>query len=104
MTTNAIEKDKLRSSLAMTIVLISFSMLFATLFLGYALYRSSATTWPPMGLERISLTIPLISTALLILSSFTLNRAREAFDLDKKTNFKSFFLVTLILAIGFFGA
>ncbi len=66
-----------RSSIAMTVVLISFSMLFATLFLGYALYRSSSTVWPPMGLAQVPLKLPLISTSFILISSFTFWRARS---------------------------
>jgi len=40
---NKVEEVKFTSSLAMTVALVSWSMLFATLFLGYAVYRFSAS-------------------------------------------------------------
>jgi cytochrome c oxidase subunit III len=54
----------------MMIVLLSGTMLFATLFMGYAIYRTSATVWPPLGIPKISLVIPFISTLVIALSSW----------------------------------
>ena len=41
------ERD--RADLAMTVVLVSFTMLFASLFLMYMVYRVTNSVWPPMG-------------------------------------------------------
>lgn len=60
----------LQSNLAMTVTITGFSMFFATLMMGYAIYRSSSTFWPPMGFSKVSLTIPSISTFLILLSSW----------------------------------
>ncbi len=57
------------SGLAMTIVLISFSMLFATMFMGYFLFRINAPVWPPLGMEKIGLFWPNLSTVSIIASS-----------------------------------
>ncbi len=59
------------SAIAMTVVLISLSMLFATLFLSYALYRSSVETWPPADLASINLTLPTLNSVLIAASSAT---------------------------------
>src|SRR6056300_1008638 len=57
------------SGLAMTIVLISFSMLFATMFMGYFLFRVNAPVWPPLGMEKINVFWPTISTVTILISS-----------------------------------
>ena len=35
------------SSVAMIVTLISFAMLFATLMMGFAMFRFTAPVWPP---------------------------------------------------------
>jgi len=57
------------SGLAMTIVLISFSMLFATMFMGYFLFRVNAPAWPPLGMEKINAFWPTVSTVTILISS-----------------------------------
>ena len=37
----------------MTVTLITFGMLFGTLFLGYFLARFNAPTWPPVEIENM---------------------------------------------------
>jgi len=54
----------------MMIVLLSGAMLFATLFMGYAIYRTSAPVWPPLGIPKISLFIPFLSTLVISVSSW----------------------------------
>lgn len=62
-------QKKLTSSISMIVTLISFSMLFATLFLGYAIYRFTTDTWPPMGMEKVGLFLPTLSTLFILFSS-----------------------------------
>lgn len=57
------------SSIGMIVALVSFAMLFATLMLGFAMFRITAPVWPPAGMVRPSLLIPAISTIFLLLSS-----------------------------------
>ncbi len=64
------KRNELQSNLAMTVVLVSAAMLFITLFMGYAVFRSSAATWPPMGTEKVSLWLPFLSTVLIAVSSW----------------------------------
>jgi cytochrome c oxidase subunit 3 len=65
------EGEKLSSSIAMIMTLISLSMLFATLFLGYLAYRLTSEIWPPVGMGQVSLGLPTISTMIILSSSFT---------------------------------
>lgn len=65
------EMKMVQSAVAMTIVLCSFGMLFATMFLGYFLLRSNAVVWPPVEIQGMPSGIPFISTVFIALSSVT---------------------------------
>jgi cytochrome c oxidase subunit 3 len=58
-------------SVAMTVTLISFGMLFATLFLGYLLVRFNSPSWPPVEIEGMPQGLPFISTLVMALSSLS---------------------------------
>lgn len=60
-----------QNSVAMTVTLISFGMLFATMFLGYFLVRFSAPVWPPVEIQGMPKLIPFLSTLVIALSSLT---------------------------------
>lgn len=65
------QMDLLKNSVAMTVTLISFGMLFATLFLGYFLVRSNAPVWPPVEIEGMPKLLPFASTLVMLMSSLT---------------------------------
>lgn len=65
------EGDKIISSVTMIVTLVSFSMLFATLMMGFAIYRFTAPVWPPAGMQKPSLLLPTMSTLIIFLSSMT---------------------------------
>lgn len=98
---NKVEEVKFTSSLAMTVALVSWSMLFATLFLGYAVYRFSASVWPPMGFEQVSLLYPILSTVVIVLSSWTMIRAQKSYFASDVKAFRNMLLLTIAFAIGF---
>ena len=75
-------------NIAMVIVLISFSMLFATLFLSYALYRVSAIEWPPNGGFSINLFLPTVNTIVIIMSSWSYYLYQKSYQ--KAYHLKSF--------------
>ena len=64
-------ETKVVASISMVLVLVSFSMLFATLFLGYVALRFTAPVWPPMGMTDLPVGLAAISTTFVILSSMT---------------------------------
>ena len=66
-----VRSAKAVANIAMTLVLVSFSMLFATLFLGYAVLRFTAIAWPPMGMKDLPVLSALVSTVFIVASSFT---------------------------------
>ena len=91
-----IEGKKLASSIAMTMSLVTFAMLFATMFLGYTVFRMQQPVWPPMGMPRVGLTIPLLSTLLIVVSSFTY------WKFEKNIETKKWLIITTLLGYRLF--
>lgn len=85
------EMANFRNSVAMTVTLISFGMMFASLFLGYFLVRFNAPTWPPTEIENLPKLLPFLSTLVIGLSSLTY------YKFEKGGNEKKFWLLTLVL-------
>jgi cytochrome c oxidase subunit 3 len=93
-------QQKLANSISEIVMIVSFAMLFATLMLGYTMYRLTSESWPPMGLQRVDLLIPAFSTVILVMSSFTLS----SFNNDRLKNLKSAKLAlwsTIVLGTAF---
>lgn len=95
------KRNELQNNLAMTIALISWAMLFATLFMGYAIYRSSSNVWPPMGFSKISLTLPLVSTLTILLSSWFCYQTKLNLRIKNFNKAKSQLNTTLVLGFAF---
>ncbi|MGE3608227.1 MAG: heme-copper oxidase subunit III [Bacteriovoracaceae bacterium] len=90
----------IQSSVAMTVALISWAMLFATLFLGYFLVRFNSPTWPPVEIQGMPKLLPFMSTIVMLMSSVTY------FVMEKKafTNIKEAklgWVLTVVLGISF---
>lgn len=73
-----------QNSVAMTVALISFGMLFASMFLGYFLIRFSTAVWPPVEIQGMPTLLPFISTIVIALSSLTYYFLEKNFLSDKK--------------------
>lgn len=98
---NTLEHRKLQVSVGGGVIMISFAMLFATLFLGYAIYRFSHPVWPPQGFQNISVFWPSISTAVIAISSIFLEWSYAAFEKGELKVFKKFWYLTLSLGLAF---
>jgi cytochrome c oxidase subunit III len=98
--TNAqiLEGERITSSIGMMVAIISFAMLFASLFLGFAVFRLNTPVWPPMGIKRPDLLIPSVSTILIVLSSFFLEKFSRSLERLPR---KILFFVSLTLGILF---
>lgn len=83
------------SSVAMIVTLVSFAMLFATLMMGFAMFRFTAPVWPPNGMEKLSLFLPTLSTICIFLSSLAY------MWFEKNIADKKGLIITLILGFGF---
>lgn len=95
------QRERATSSIAMVMTLVSFSMLFATLMLGYIAYRFTSEVWPPLGMQRASLGLPTISTVIILLSSLTYFLCESNFLKGNKKGFKTFFWSTFVLGTAF---
>jgi cytochrome c oxidase subunit 3 len=97
-TKNLSESDQgkeIVSSVGMIVTLISFAMLFATLMMGFAMFRFTAPVWPPAGMAKPSLILPGLSTLCIFLSSLSF------FWFEKNIANKKGLLLTIILGVGF---
>jgi cytochrome c oxidase subunit 3 len=83
------------SSVGMIVTLISFAMLFATLMMGFAMFRFTSPSWPPAGMTRPSLFLPTLSTICIFLSSLSY------MWFEKNITNKKGLIVTIILGFGF---
>jgi len=72
------EEKMFQYSVAMTVTLIAFGMLFATLFLGYFLVRFNTPMWPPVEIQNMPKLLPFLSTLVMGISSFTYYRMEKS--------------------------
>ena len=94
-----LEKQKVVSSIVVTTLLISFSMLFATLFLTYILYRMTAITWPPVGVSVPPIWWTMLSTFVIFASSASLVQFRKSVESHQLS--RGWFGMTLFLGFVF---
>ena len=85
----------------MTVLLTGFSMFFATLLMGYGIFRTSNEFWPPVGFSKISLLIPSISTALIVLSSFFCFQIKRFVKMNDLRRARLNLNLTALLGVGF---
>lgn len=90
------------NTLAITVALISWAMLFASLFLAYAVFRFSAASWPPVGFQKISLFWPTVSLVVTLASSGSFYLCMKSFlNFDRK-KFTIHLWLTILLGVLFF--
>jgi cytochrome c oxidase subunit 3 len=83
------------SSIGMIVALVSFAMLFATLMMGFAMFRFTAPVWPPDGMVKPSLLLPSLSTLCIFLSSLSY------IWFEKNIANKKGLILTIVLGLGF---
>jgi heme/copper-type cytochrome/quinol oxidase subunit 3 len=91
------------NELGFYVTMISWGMLFASLFLTYTLFRFRAEVWPPFGFEQIELIWPILSTVAIALSSLTLYLFQKGFEKPGHKNLRLLLFVTTFLAFVFLG-
>lgn len=96
-----IETQKSAASIAMFTAMISFSMLFLTLFMGYAMYRLRANTWPPMGMDKVELLIPTLSLLVAIISSLFLEQSKKHLQQGSLAKGRRYYIATFLLGLVF---
>ncbi len=88
---------KVVSGIGMTVILVSFAMLFASLLLGYVIFRLSNEVWPPMGMETVPLMLPSLSTVIIIASSLMFHNMQTSYEAKGSTRSKLYYFLTLSL-------
>ncbi len=86
-----------RYRIGMWVALASILMMFTALSSAYIVRAASANDWQPLKMPRIV----LLSTALIIISSFTLEAARRKWKDTVSDGHRRWLLVTMALGIGF---
>ncbi|MBP9681471.1 MAG: cytochrome c oxidase subunit 3 [Bacteriovorax sp.] len=95
LTSEKNQGQEIISSVAMIVTLVSFSMLFATLMMGFAMFRLTAPVWPPAGMMRPSLLLPSLSTLCIFISSLSF------LWFEKDISNKKGLILTTVLGLAF---
>ncbi len=79
------------------IFLISESVIFLSFFVGYIVYKTSATDWLPAGVEGLEVREPFINTIVLVSSSFVIYFAERFLHKENLWGFRAFWLLTMAM-------
>jgi cytochrome c oxidase subunit 3 len=79
------------------IFLISESVIFLSFFIGYIVYKTSATDWLPAGVEGLEVREPFINTIVLVSSSFVIYFAERYLHKENLWGFRAFWLLTMAM-------
>lgn len=96
-----LEDKKAQSAIAMVVALVSWGMLFAGLFLSYAVYRFQQPMWPPIGMDTISLMFPIMSTLFAALSSLLFEVSRRTYAEKNVNKSRNYFRLTFLMGLCF---
>lgn len=86
---------------AMLALVITEAVFFASLLAGYFYLRSSSPTWPQDNLQRPDLLVPLILTALLVISSFWMQWGVSSIRQGRVGRARLAVFIALLLAAAF---
>src|SRR5262245_41979008 len=86
-----------RYRIGMWVALASIAMMFTSLSSAYIVRAGSANDWIPIAMPRVL----LVSTALILISSFTLEIARRSLKRSLHNAYTKYVLLTALLGIGF---
>ena len=89
-----------RYRIGMWVALASILMMFTALSSAYIVRAASSSDWTPLAMPRIL----LLSTALILISSVTLETARRKWQNAKSHDPGIWLLVTMAFGIGFLGS
>ena len=95
--------DDRAARIGMTVFIAGWTMMFGALLVAYLLLRGDATRWPPAGAPPLDCRLPLTATAVLVVSSVTLQLGLGSIRKARQLAFRNWLVVTLALALGFIG-
>ncbi len=90
-----------RRSLGVLLGLLGSAVMFGALMVAYAILRTGVAVWPPPGVTPLPLGLPSVATALLALSSLTLQDGLAAVRKAQPQKLPSRIVATLVLGAGF---
>ncbi|NJM98224.1 MAG: heme-copper oxidase subunit III [Phormidesmis sp. RL_2_1] len=79
------------------VFLLSESVIFFSFFVGYVVFKTSATDWLPIGFEGLEVREPLINTVVLVSSSLVIYVAERFLHRENLWGFRLFWLLTMIM-------
>lgn len=79
------------------VFLLSESVIFLSFFVGYIVYKLSATDWLPAGVEGLEIREPAINTVVLVSSSFVIYIAERFLRKENLWGFRIFWLATMAM-------
>jgi cytochrome c oxidase subunit 3 len=86
-----------RYRIGMWVALASILMMFTALSSAYVVRAASANDWIPLAMPRVL----LLSTALILISSVTLEAARRKLKAASQGGYTRWLLMTVLLGVGF---
>jgi len=88
---------------AMGWFILAEALIFLPTFASYWIMRLNAPEWPPAGTVDMPSVLPLIMTAILLSSSFTIHYAEEALEKGNEGGFRKLLVITMLLGLTFLG-
>ncbi len=88
---------------AMGWFILAEALIFLSFFATYWVIRLGAPTWPPAGTVELPTVMPLIMTAVLVSSSFTIHFAEGRLAQGDRGGFIRWLLLTMGLGLAFIG-
>ena len=93
----AVHEEEDHRLFGFVVFLLSESVIFFSLFVGYIVYKTSLTDWLPAGVEGLEVREPLINTVVLVSSSFVIYFAERFLHKDNLWGFRAFWLLTMAM-------
>ena len=91
------------SPAAMPWFILAEALIFLSFFATYWVMRLTAPEWPPAGTVDLPRVLPLVMTAILVSSSFTIHVAEARLAASDRGGFLRWLLVTIALGVAFVG-
>lgn len=88
---------------AMGWFILAEAMIFVSFFVAYWFMRLEAPFWPPENTPDIPKVMPLVMTAVLVASSFTIHYAEALLHKGNQAGFRTWLLLTIVLGATFLG-
>jgi len=88
---------------AMGWFILAEAMIFVSFFVSYWFMHLRATEWPPAGTPDMPRVLPMVMTAVLVISSITIHHGEALLHKGNKSGFMTWLVVTILLGCTFLG-